>query len=204
MFGDIEYALRENLRDREYAEEYAKAFLNAYIATQIKVIREQRGMTQATLGREVGTTQTGISRYEDVNYSSWSLRTLQKLAHAFDVRLRVSFEPYGTLPDEVVRFDRARLQTVEREKDAALQPTSSILAIDDDRLVDIGAFKALAGTFKNLPSEDNRPNENAEVREYGTDNSHAGENTRDVGIGRADERWADTNVGLRSAISGVL
>jgi len=116
MFGDIESALRRNLQVREYAEEYAKSFLDAYVATQIKVIREQRGMTQSELGSCIGTTQAGVSRYEDVNYSSWSLRTLMKIARAFDVRLRVSFEPYGTLPGEVIRFDRARLETAERKR----------------------------------------------------------------------------------------
>jgi transcriptional regulator with XRE-family HTH domain len=146
MHGDIEYALRINLRDKEYAEGYAESFLNSYIATQIKVIREQRGMTQAELGSQIGTTQAGVSRYEDVNYSSWSLRTLMKLARAFDVRLRVSFEPYGTLPDEVIRFDRARLQVVEREKDSGLFTATEKSEENFGPVTDIGAFKALAGS----------------------------------------------------------
>jgi len=145
MFGDIESALRKNLREREYAEEYANSFLNAYVATQIKVIREQRKMTQADLGGLVGTTQAGISRYEDVNYSSWSLRTLMKLARAFDVRLRVSFEPYGSLPDEVIRFDRARLETIDRESDPKLIDSRIESETDTDRPVDIGAYKASMG-----------------------------------------------------------
>lgn len=143
MFGDIEFALRNNLRDREYAEEYAQSFLNTFVATQIKVVREQRGMTQATLGNRIGTTQAGVSRYEDVNYSSWSLRTLMKIARAFDVRLRVSFEPYGTLPDEVVRLDRARLETVERKSDPGLIVASVESRNVPDRTANIGAYRAL-------------------------------------------------------------
>ena len=145
MFGDIEFSLRKNLQDREYAEEYAAAFLNAYVSTQIKVIREQRGMTQADLANRIGTTQAGVSRYENVNYSSWSLRTLMKLARAFDVRLRVSFEPYGTLPDEVVRFDRARLQTIDRENDPGVIGSCFEIESESDHTVNIGAYKALAG-----------------------------------------------------------
>jgi transcriptional regulator with XRE-family HTH domain len=140
MFGNIEYALRKNFRDREYAEEYAKSFLNAYVATQIKVIREQRRLTQAELGDHIGTTQAGVSRYEDVNYSSWSLRTLMKIARAFDVRLSVSFEPYGTLPDEVVRFDRAALERESREEDSRLGPSAEEQEIIDEMLT-----KALSG-----------------------------------------------------------
>jgi len=47
---DFEGTLRMELRDKEYSEGYAESFLNSYIATQIKVIREQREMTQAELG----------------------------------------------------------------------------------------------------------------------------------------------------------
>jgi transcriptional regulator with XRE-family HTH domain len=120
MHSEIKNSLRKELRDREYAEAYSESFLNAYIATQIKVIREQRRMTQGELARGIGTTQTGISRIENVNYTSWSVRTLAKLAKAFDVRLAISFEPYGTLPDEVLSFDRNSLERVPRTEDRNL------------------------------------------------------------------------------------
>lgn len=118
--SDISDALRGELRDPEYSEGYAESFLNSYIATQIKVIREQRNMKQADLARQVGTTQTAISRIENVNYSSWNINTLKKVARAFRVRLKVSFETYGTLPDEVGKFTKALLQRAEREQDPGL------------------------------------------------------------------------------------
>ncbi len=118
--SDISESLRVELRDPEYSEGYAESFLNSYIATQIKVIREQRKMKQADLAREVGTTQTAISRIENVNYSSWNINTLKKLARAFRVRLMVSFETYGTLPNEVLKFTQESLQRAEREKDPGL------------------------------------------------------------------------------------
>lgn len=120
MNGEIINSLRKKLRDPEYSEGYAESFLNAYIATQIKVLREQRVKTQAELAEQIGTTQAGISRLENVNYSSWSIRTLIKLARAFNVRLHVSFEPYGTLPNEVVNFSRESLERVKREDDQGL------------------------------------------------------------------------------------
>jgi transcriptional regulator with XRE-family HTH domain len=112
--------LKSELRDPEFSEGYAESFLNSFIATQIKVIREQRNMKQADLAREVGTTQTAISRIENVNYSSWNIKTLKRLARAFRVRLRVSFETYGTLPDEVGTFTQESLQRAERENDPGL------------------------------------------------------------------------------------
>ena len=117
---DIKKSLRKELLDKEYAQGYAESFFNAFLAAQIKILREQRGMTQAALAVAIGTTQTGISRFENVNYSSWSIRTLIKLARAFDVRLKVSFETFGSLPDEVIHFQRENLERVEREKDPYL------------------------------------------------------------------------------------
>lgn len=148
---DIENSLRRELRDPRYSEGYAESFLNTYIATQIKVLREQRQRTQAELAKEIGTSQTGISRIENVNYSSWSIRTLIKLARAFDVRLRVSFEQYGTLPNEVVGFSRESLERVKREDDPGLaeEPISLL-----DGIVDIGAWKVLKqGDQKKTDSE---------------------------------------------------
>jgi transcriptional regulator with XRE-family HTH domain len=116
----IENALRVELRDPEYSEGYAESYLNSYIATQIKVIREEQDMTQAQLAELVGTTQAGISRYENVNYSSWSIKSLIKIARAFHLRLRVSFESFGSLPREVSNFRRESLNRARREEDLDL------------------------------------------------------------------------------------
>jgi|NGEPerStandDraft_6_1074524.scaffolds.fasta_scaffold22249_2 transcriptional regulator with XRE-family HTH domain len=119
MYG-IDDQLRHELRDAEYSEGYTESFLNAYIATQTKVIREQRGLTQSQLAGLMGTTQTAISRIENVNYSAWNIKTLKKLARALHVRLKVSFETYGSLPDEVLSFGRENLERVGREHDPGL------------------------------------------------------------------------------------
>jgi transcriptional regulator with XRE-family HTH domain len=122
--SDIEVSLRKELCDAEYSEGYSESFVNTYIATQIKVIREQRKMTQAELAGLIGTTQAGVSRYENVNYSSWNVKTLTKLARAFGVWLKVSFEPFGELPNEVVQFSRQSLERVKREDDPGLSAMS--------------------------------------------------------------------------------
>ena len=112
--------LRTELRDLEYAEGYAESFLNSWIATQIKVIREQREMTQADLAAETGTTQTAISRIENVNYSAWNIRTLKKIAKALRVRLRVTFEAFGSLPEDMGAFRREGLERPEHRDDPSL------------------------------------------------------------------------------------
>jgi transcriptional regulator with XRE-family HTH domain len=115
--------LREDLKDPEIAEGYAESFLDSYIATQIKVLREQNNLSQAELATLIGTKQGAISRIEDVNYSKWNVTTLKKLARAFRVRLRVSFETYGSLIQEVEAFSRPSLQRTPRENDPILFST---------------------------------------------------------------------------------
>jgi DNA-binding XRE family transcriptional regulator len=97
---------REELRstlpvDREYRHAYADEILNLLVCSQIRVLREQQEMTQGQLGETIGTTQTAISRIENTNYSAWNIRTLKKIAEAFDLRLRITFENFGTLWQDV-------------------------------------------------------------------------------------------------------
>jgi transcriptional regulator with XRE-family HTH domain len=109
--------LRKSFKDREYADAYARSALNAYIATQIKVIREQRGWTQGKLADEAEMKQPRIAVMEDVDYSSWSISTLWRLAQAFHLRLKVSFEEFGSLPQEIGDFDRQSLERLPLEED---------------------------------------------------------------------------------------
>jgi len=112
--------LREELKDPEYSEGYAESFLDSYIATQIKVLREQAGLSQQGLAQLLGTGQGVISRIENVNYSKWNVSTLKKLARAFRVRLKISFETYGSLLSDVASFSRESLQREPRERDHLL------------------------------------------------------------------------------------
>jgi transcriptional regulator with XRE-family HTH domain len=91
--------------------------MNSFVAAQIKVLREQRGLSQQELAELVGTQQAGISRLENTNYSAWKVQTLAKLARAFDVRLRISFEEFGTLPEELSNFGRESLKRCEYTHD---------------------------------------------------------------------------------------
>jgi transcriptional regulator with XRE-family HTH domain len=120
--NDTLEALREELKDPEYSEGYAESFLDSYIATQIKVLREQSQLSQQDLATLLGTGQGVVSRIENVNYSKWNVSTLKKLARAFRVRLKVSFETYGSLIGEVQAFSREALQRTPRESDPVLYP----------------------------------------------------------------------------------
>lgn len=123
--------LRMALRDFEYAVGYAESFLDTFVGTQIKVLREQRGMSQVDLAVASGTSQSAMSRNEDVNYSRWSVGTLKRIAEALSVRLHISFEPFGTLPLEVDRFSRDYLERPPHANDPMLWADPSTDRVGD-------------------------------------------------------------------------
>ncbi len=144
--GAIAEALRTELTEAEFSEGYAESFLNASIATQLKVLRQQRGLTQAKLAEKLETAQAVVSRNENVNYANWSIATLKKAARILEVRLKVTFEEYGTLPEEVEGFSATALQRAPRSKDPNLRHKPLNLAAGaqqaaDNNLVDIGEYR---------------------------------------------------------------
>jgi transcriptional regulator with XRE-family HTH domain len=125
----IKAKLRTRFRDAEYAHAYMETFFNAAIATQIKVLREQRGLTQGELAELTAMKQERISVLENVDYGTWNVKTLRRLAEAFDVVLKVSFETFGQAIEEVGSFSRETLQRSPRAEDLrALSSTGSSAA----------------------------------------------------------------------------
>lgn len=123
---DEDNAFRETLRnefldDHDYMVGYAESFLNSWVALQIKTLREQRGMTQQQLAEAIGTKQAGVSRLENINYTSWKTETLRKIARALGVRLRISFETFGDLLDEAASLDRSAMLRPACTEDPKLQ-----------------------------------------------------------------------------------
>lgn len=115
--SDLRKNLIDEFQNSDYRYSYAESFLNTKLAMQIKVLREQRGKTQAELGPLVGTKQSGLSRFEDVNHSVWKTDTLWKIARALNVRVNISFETFGSLIDEKEHFDRESLQRADFKDD---------------------------------------------------------------------------------------
>jgi transcriptional regulator with XRE-family HTH domain len=114
---EIRKELTENKDEKEYRHAYAEESLNLTIATQIKVLREQREWRQDDLAREAEMKQSMISRYENVNYSSWSINTLKKLAKALDVVLDVRFRSFRDLVIVTDAFNRESLEVPKFEDD---------------------------------------------------------------------------------------
>jgi transcriptional regulator with XRE-family HTH domain len=102
--------LREQFKNKEFRESFATEHLNASIALQLTVIREQRGLKQEKLAELAGTKQAGISRLESAEYGRWNVQTLRDIAHLLGCRLRVSLETFGSLLDEAEQLSRSSLE----------------------------------------------------------------------------------------------
>ena len=96
--------LTEMFSDPEVRQAYAEGFQHTWIASQLTMIRQQRGLTQKDLAAMVGTKQPGIARMERDDYGKWNIGTLTGIAAALDCWLSVSFESYGTLLEKVAAF----------------------------------------------------------------------------------------------------
>ena len=83
--------LKEQFKDREFRKAYEEEGVYAQLAIQIARLRARKGLSQKRLARLLHTSQQMVSRLEDPKNTSYSLRTLIKLAHALDKELKVEF-----------------------------------------------------------------------------------------------------------------
>ncbi|MSV35024.1 MAG: XRE family transcriptional regulator [Bryobacterales bacterium] len=114
--------IKKNLANEETRYVYADTVVNAFIAAQIKALRDDRDLSQQELASLIGTKQSGVSRLERADYSSWKVETLRKLARAFGVRLRIRFEEFGTLLDEMRGFYNKNLLPRNYRDDPIFNP----------------------------------------------------------------------------------
>ncbi|MDO9213640.1 MAG: helix-turn-helix transcriptional regulator [Methylococcales bacterium] len=103
--------------DKEYAHAYMEEVSNMAIAAQIKVLREQRNWTQVQLAKAADMKQERISALENVDYDAWTLKTLRKLAKAFDLTIKVSFEKFSDGILDISKLNAENLKRTSREQD---------------------------------------------------------------------------------------
>lgn len=121
--------LRERFRDPEHRHDYVESFLNSSLATQIKVLRQGRNLSQRDLAALIGTKQSAVSKLEDPAYEGWTLKTLQKLARAFDVSLDVQFVAFGQMLDRIAGYSARSLQRVPFDADPAFARLSAEVSV---------------------------------------------------------------------------
>ncbi|MBI4054157.1 MAG: helix-turn-helix transcriptional regulator [Candidatus Doudnabacteria bacterium] len=101
-------------------QEVAEKVGQLYLALQFKIIRLQRGFSRRKLAQLAKVPVSVIRKCEDskADIGHLHLPTLQKIAHALGVQLKVTFESFDSLPDtlrDMLRPERLRRPTFEEE-----------------------------------------------------------------------------------------
>jgi transcriptional regulator with XRE-family HTH domain len=58
---------------------------------KITALREQEGLSQQQLAKLMGTSQQAISRIESGEYEGFTLKTLEKVAEATGMKVKIDF-----------------------------------------------------------------------------------------------------------------
>lgn len=91
-FRTFNQRLKNDLKNPEFKKEFKETDVPARIALQIAKLREQNHLTQKQLSRLLRTSQQNISRLEQPNNGSLTIRTLQRLAQIFHKELTIQFK----------------------------------------------------------------------------------------------------------------
>lgn len=83
--------LREDLKDPEFRAHYIEEKQALKLAMKIAEIREKKGLSQQQLAKLMGTSQQTISRIESGKYEGFTLKTLEKIAEATGMRVKIEF-----------------------------------------------------------------------------------------------------------------
>ena len=127
---------RTQLLNSFQGDEYRHAFLaehvRAFIALQVRALREERKITQAQLGVLMGKAQAWISRLEDPDYGKVTVATLLELAEAFDTALVIRFATFSELLDRLTTLSPEDYSVVGFLDDNFLQEATLVQATSQD------------------------------------------------------------------------
>ena len=83
--------LREDIKDPEFKAHYQEEKQALMLAIKIVELREKKGLSQQQLAKLMGTSQQAISRIESGEYEGFTLKTLEKIAEATGMRVKIEF-----------------------------------------------------------------------------------------------------------------
>ncbi|MBP9670552.1 helix-turn-helix transcriptional regulator [Candidatus Woesebacteria bacterium] len=89
---DARVVFAEFMKDPEFKREYEKVRQENEPIRAIIRARMEKGVTQASIAKKMGTTQSSIARVES-GKSHPTIPFMQRLADALDMRLEVKFLP---------------------------------------------------------------------------------------------------------------
>lgn len=87
--------------DKRYRDLYVSEYIQTGTPFQIRALRNLREWSQEFLAQKAGMKQNVVSRLEDPSYGKLTLKTLLRMASAFDVALLVKFVPFSRFLNEM-------------------------------------------------------------------------------------------------------
>lgn len=115
LISPIKLNIAKKLKeDKAYRKRFLQRRTQDEIAMNIRSLREKRQMRQVDLASESNMKQSAISRIEQAEYASWSLKILFRVADALSARVRVIFEP---IEDVIEKYNEKEKEiTAETEQ----------------------------------------------------------------------------------------
>jgi transcriptional regulator with XRE-family HTH domain len=127
--------LISKLKNKKYRDAFVATYIDQGIPFQIRALREQRHWSQEKLASEAGMKQEVISRFENLNNKSFTLKKLKQIAAGFDVGLIVRFVPISSIVKWVNNLPNTSLEVLSFEEEPYFQDieeerTSSFVAVN--------------------------------------------------------------------------
>ena len=117
------------LKDKKYRDAFVSELINIGMPFQIKALREQkeRKWTQSDLGKHAKMAQGRISILESPNNEGLAIKTLLRLASAFDIGLMVRFVPISELVEWELKLSPDSLEALSYDEDPYFKETERTL-----------------------------------------------------------------------------
>lgn len=106
------------MQKKDYRDSYVSAHLSNTVASQIFMLREANGWTQTQLAEKAGMRQSRISALEDPNNENLEIKTLKRLASAYDVGLTIRFVRFSEIVNWADKMTPAELAPTNFNSDS--------------------------------------------------------------------------------------
>lgn len=144
--------LLEQLQSKEFRDALVEADITNGILFQLQAMLEERGWNQDELADRASTSQPVVSKYMR-GYENFSVKTLKRLASAFDVSLTVHFERFSELLNRNLSLDETYLKIPSfSEDDDIYRPVSEYTRVSAaDAEFDLDFACVAPGSHETLP-----------------------------------------------------
>ena len=109
--------LWKKLLDKRYRQSYMESYASMLVPFQIRALREARGWTLEDLAERSGVSKKHLAYLEEAGAEPRTLKTLYKIAAAFDVAVSVEFVSFSTLVAREETFDPNRFHVAKFDED---------------------------------------------------------------------------------------